>query len=218
MAGCLNMMRATGTVFPEAEIARMLQQLLTALTFIHAHHILHRDLKPSNILIDKNGDLKIADFGVSRIMTETTCNAQTSVGTANYMPPEMCKKRPYTYHSDMWSLGCVLYEMVTLRSAFTGDSLIALAWNVCFENPPVVQGYSRVRFRLLKSLGRNYDDLCKLYWRRNLRQGISRAGCYSHPSWCISKMTCTVPLCRFDLLQTCGRQISPVSSRCRARV
>ncbi|EZG72685.1 protein kinase domain protein, partial [Gregarina niphandrodes] len=153
LSRCLSAMRKANRHFSEEEIKTMLVQLLSALSFIHENRILHRDLKPSNILISKTGDLKVADFGVARILTGLTCAALTSTGTPNYMAPEMCKRKPYSFYSDMWSLGCVLYEIMTLTTAFQGESLIALAWSVCFENPSPIRGrYSRALERILMML------------------------------------------------------------------
>lgn len=145
MAHCLMSMRLTQSRFPESEIVIMLKQLLEALLYIHERFILHRDLKPSNILLTGNGHLKIADFGVSRRLSCTLPKARTSVGTPQYMPPEMMLSRSYTYHSDMWSLGCVLYEMVALRPAFQAENSVNLAFKVCFAHPPRFEtDYSRV--------------------------------------------------------------------------
>eukprot|EP01054_Gregarina_sp_Poly1_P000837 Gregarina_sp_Poly_1__836@NODE_11_length_23386_cov_122_075861_g9_i0_p2_GENE_NODE_11_length_23386_cov_122_075861_g9_i0NODE_11_length_23386_cov_122_075861_g9_i0_p2_ORF_typecomplete_len1414_score170_58Pkinase/PF00069_25/4_1e73Pkinase/PF00069_25/6_4e03Pkinase_Tyr/PF07714_17/1_1e52Kinaselike/PF14531_6/5_1e17Kdo/PF06293_14/1_2e12Pkinase_fungal/PF17667_1/9_5e10RIO1/PF01163_22/4_3e09WaaY/PF06176_11/2_1e07APH/PF01636_23/3_3e06Haspin_kinase/PF12330_8/0_0015YrbLPhoP_reg/PF10707_9/0_0018Seadorna_VP7/PF07387_ len=135
MAALLNNMRATNMRFSEREICEALYQLASAIGFIHSHRILHRDLKPSNILIDRDGRLKIADFGVSKRVDNTAAAAQTSVGTPQYTPPEMVMTQFYTSQCDMWALGCVVHEMMALQPAFQGESVLALAWKICFDAP-----------------------------------------------------------------------------------
>lgn len=66
-------------------------------------------------------------------MTATLALAVTAVGTPQYMSPEMCENKPYTFKSDIWALGCVLYEMATLRNAFEGQSFLGLVWNIAFK-------------------------------------------------------------------------------------
>ncbi|KFG50724.1 NEK kinase, partial [Toxoplasma gondii FOU] len=117
----------------EARAVKWLLQLAEGLRYIHSKRILHRDLKPSNILLDERENVKIGDFGISRVMTTTLALAHTAVGTPQYMSPEMCENKPYTYKSDVWALGCVLFELCALSSAFAGDSFLALVWNIAFK-------------------------------------------------------------------------------------
>lgn len=86
-----------------------------ALEHIHALRILHRDLKTQNIFIGNGGVIKVGDFGIAKVLAGTGDMATTVTGTPYYMAPEICRNQPYTYKSDIWSLGCVLYELCTLR-------------------------------------------------------------------------------------------------------
>jgi len=91
-------------------------QIAGALHYIHGRNILHRDLKTQNILLDRNGVPVLADFGISKVLQQTEgYAANTVVGTPYYLSPEVCMNKPYTFKSDIWALGCVLYEMATLR-------------------------------------------------------------------------------------------------------
>ncbi|PFH37469.1 hypothetical protein BESB_039270 [Besnoitia besnoiti] len=127
----------------ETRARKWLVQLTEGLQYIHSKRILHRDLKPSNILLDEGENVKIGDFGISRVMTTTLALAQTAVGTPQYMSPEMCENKPYTYKSDVWALGCVLFELCSLKNAFDGDSFLALVWNIAFKPvPPLPPHYS----------------------------------------------------------------------------
>ncbi|KAK2645298.1 hypothetical protein Ddye_020493 [Dipteronia dyeriana] len=99
---------------PEPYLAAITKQVLKGLWYLHHEkHIIHRDLKPSNLLINHRGEVKITDFGVSAIMASTSGQANTFVGTYNYMSPERIIGSKYSYKSDIWSLGLVLLECAT---------------------------------------------------------------------------------------------------------
>ena len=84
------------------------------LEYIHGRKVLHRDIKVSNIFLTGNNTVKLGDFGISKVLDATYDQAQTVVGTPYYMSPEVCENKPYTQKSDVWSLGCVLYELCAL--------------------------------------------------------------------------------------------------------
>ena len=102
--------------FTEAEVLDWFVQLVMALHHVHSKKILHRDLKTQNILITKNL-VKLADFGISKVMEGSMSAASTVIGTPYYMSPEVCQNQPYSYKSDVWALGCILYEMCALQQA-----------------------------------------------------------------------------------------------------
>ena len=85
-----------------------------ALRHVHGHQILHRDLKTQNIFISGNL-VKIGDFGIARVMEGSMSAASTVIGTPYYMSPEVCQNKPYAFESDVWALGCILYEMLALQ-------------------------------------------------------------------------------------------------------
>ncbi len=118
-------------------------QIMLGLKYIHRHNILHRDLKTSNIFLQENGDLKIGDFGIARVLDATLQNAETVVGTPYYMSPEICQNHPYSFKSDVWSLGCILYELCTLEHPFKSNNLLNLVYKIVHEDPePIPQQYS----------------------------------------------------------------------------
>jgi serine/threonine protein kinase len=84
--------------------------MLLALLYLHERKILHRDLKTQNIFI-KNGQISLGDFGIAKVLDHTRDFANTCIGTPYYMSPELFKNKPYSYKSDVWALGCVIYEM-----------------------------------------------------------------------------------------------------------
>ena len=98
-------------LIPEPFIATMLGQILGGLHYLHEHKSLHRDVKPGNVLTNSLGEVKISDFGISKIIQETL--ARTFVGTSRYMAPERIKHEIYDTPCDIWGLGMILYEMAT---------------------------------------------------------------------------------------------------------
>jgi len=91
---------------------------------------LHRDLKSQNIFITANGRVKLGDFGIAKVLSKTTDNAKTMVGTPYYLSPEIIENRPYSFKSDIWSLGVLLYEMCSLKPPFDASSLHFLALKI----------------------------------------------------------------------------------------
>jgi NIMA (never in mitosis gene a)-related kinase len=94
-----------------------------ALGHIHSKNILHRDLKPKNIMLTSSDEIKIGDFGISKMLENTFDMAKTATGTPYYLSPEVCLGQKYDHKSDCWMLGCILHELCTLRRPFEGDSL-----------------------------------------------------------------------------------------------
>lgn len=129
--------------FPESQISEWMYQMLSALDYLDSNRVIHRDIKSSNVYITLNGDLKLGDFGIAKLLNFTAEVAQTVVGTPYYMSPEVCENKPYTSKCDIWSLGCLFYEITALKHPFTGNSFLALVMNILKESPqPLSQNYS----------------------------------------------------------------------------
>ncbi|VVC40197.1 Hypothetical protein CINCED_3A017883 [Cinara cedri] len=114
-----------GSGLPEPIIKNYLYQILNALAYCHMHRIIHRDLKPQNLLVNNNGGIKLADFGLARAFSFPLRNYTHEVITLWYRAPEiLLGAKIYTMAVDLWSLGCIFTEMMTLRPLFPGDSEI----------------------------------------------------------------------------------------------
>lgn len=98
-------------------------QICMALKYLHDNHILHRDLKTANIFLTSKNVVKLGDFGISTVLQNTLAYARTVCGTPYYFSPELCRSLPYNNKSDVWSLGVIFYEMLTLQRPFNARSL-----------------------------------------------------------------------------------------------
>lgn len=112
--------------FDEKKTQILTFDLVSALYYLHSHRILHRDLKPQNILLDKNQRAKLCDFGFARNMTICTHVLTSVKGTPLYMSPEVLYSQPYDHLADIWSLGCIIYEVLVGETPFSTNSLVTL--------------------------------------------------------------------------------------------
>ncbi|MDT0344826.1 Stk1 family PASTA domain-containing Ser/Thr kinase [Streptomyces litchfieldiae] len=113
--------------------------VLRALDYAHGHGIVHRDIKPANVMLTDAGQVKVMDFGIARAMGEvgmTMTQTSTVIGTAHYFSPEQARGEKVDTRSDLYSTGCLLYELLTARPPFTGDSPVSVAYQHVSEEPP----------------------------------------------------------------------------------
>ncbi|GLD96432.1 hypothetical protein PINS_up005115 [Pythium insidiosum] len=111
---------------PESEIRAIAIQLLQALHVLHSNRIIHRDMKPQNILIGSKQQIKLADFGFARAISNDTSVLTSIKGTPLYMAPELVQERPYNHTADLWSLGVILYELAVGKPPFYTDRIVTL--------------------------------------------------------------------------------------------
>ncbi|GFR43642.1 hypothetical protein Agub_g4743, partial [Astrephomene gubernaculifera] len=107
-----------GKTLDEPSIWTLFYQVTDGLRYMHQHRIMHRDIKPANVLVGANGALKLGDLGLGRQLSEQTMEAFSKVGTPYYVSPEVVRGAGYDWKSDVWSMGCLLYELACLRSPF----------------------------------------------------------------------------------------------------
>ncbi|XP_049449978.1 serine/threonine-protein kinase Nek5-like isoform X2 [Epinephelus fuscoguttatus] len=144
----INMQR--GVFFTEQQVVDWFIQICLGLKHIHDRKILHRDIKAQNIFLTNGGlKAKLGDFGIARMLNNTMELARTCVGTPYYLSPEICENRPYNNKTDIWSLGCVLYELCTLRHPFEGSSLRQLVSKICRGRYNPVPSHYSYDLRLL---------------------------------------------------------------------
>jgi NIMA (never in mitosis gene a)-related kinase len=126
----------------ERQIWTIFIEMVKALRVLHAKNILHRDLKSANVFLQKDGSAKLGDLNVSKVAKKGLLYTQT--GTPYYASPEVWKDQPYDSKSDIWSLGCVLYEMITLKPPFRAQDMNGLFKRVTKGlYPPVGPEYSK---------------------------------------------------------------------------
>ena len=126
-----------GTIVP-AKALEYTAGVLDALSFSHKHGIIHRDIKPANVMITPSGQVKVMDFGIARAVADTSATmTQTAavIGTAQYLSPEQARGETVDSRSDIYSAGCLLYELLTGRPPFIGDSPVAVAYQHVREQP-----------------------------------------------------------------------------------
>jgi NIMA (never in mitosis gene a)-related kinase len=142
-----------GSRFSENQILDWFTQICLALKHVHDRKILHRDLKSQNIFLTKDNTIKLGDFGIARVLNNTHEKAKTMVGTPYYLSPEIIENMPYSFKSDIWSLGIILYELCCLEPPFNAESLSCLALRIVRGNyNPIGNFYSKELKMLVTSL------------------------------------------------------------------
>ncbi|MFC6201651.1 Stk1 family PASTA domain-containing Ser/Thr kinase [Lactiplantibacillus nangangensis] len=127
---------------PLQQVIDIMEQILSAVATAHAHNIIHRDLKPQNILIDEQGNAKITDFGIAVALSEhTMTQTNTILGSVHYLSPEQARGSMATKQSDIYSLGIILYEMLTGSVPFKGETAVSIALKHFQNEIPSVRDY-----------------------------------------------------------------------------
>src|SRR6202789_3116692 len=132
-----DLLQSDHRLLPERSL-EIIDGVLGALDYSHQSGIVHRDIKPGNVMVTRNGDIKVMDFGIARAMSDTQATmTQTAqvIGTAQYLSPEQARGERVDARSDLYSTGCLMYELLTGRPPFTGDSPVAIAYQHVRENP-----------------------------------------------------------------------------------
>lgn len=119
-----------GDLLPERQVVEWFVQVAMALQYLHERNILHRDLKTQNIFLTKTNIIKVGDLGIARVLENQNDMASTLIGTPYYMSPELLSNKPYNHKSDVWALGCCVYEMSTLKHAFNARDMNSLVYRI----------------------------------------------------------------------------------------
>jgi serine/threonine-protein kinase len=172
------------TVMEADEAARVTEGILDALSYSHRMGIVHRDIKPANVMLTPAGDVKVMDFGIARAIADTAATmtqTQSVIGTAQYLSPEQAQGKQVDARSDLYSAGCLLYELLTGRTPFVGDSPVSVAYQHVGQEPQPPSTYQPglsadldavVLHSLVKDRDGRYQDAAQ--FRSDL--GAARAG------------------------------------------
>jgi serine/threonine-protein kinase len=161
----------TKNLLPVARVIGLLAQVARAIDYAHRQGVVHRDLKPANIIVVKDWQVKVVDFGVARVVSSSRTETGVILGTPSYMSPEQIAGKQVDGRSDLFSLGVVMYELLSGVKPFQGDSLTALMYNIsnCNYrplneiNPRIPKGCQAILGRLLlKGTGRRYRSAAVL--------------------------------------------------------
>ena len=160
----LNKNKKTKYLLKEDLIWNIFLKITIGLATLHKNKILHRDLKTLNIFMTKNLDIKIGDFGVAKILSKSGF-AKTIIGTPYYLSPELCDEKPYNEKSDVWALGCILYELSTYRHPFNAKCQASLVLKILQDKPNSIHKY----------YSENLQKLINLILDKNY---LTRPSCY----------------------------------------
>ncbi|NXP59460.1 NEK4 kinase, partial [Chloropsis cyanopogon] len=142
-----------GKLLPENQVVEWFVQIAMALQYLHEKHILHRDLKTQNIFLTRTNIIKVGDLGIARVLENQYDMASTLIGTPYYMSPELFSNKPYNYKSDVWALGCCVYEMATLKHAFNAKDMNSLAYRIIEGKlPPMPKDYSPQLVEIIQTM------------------------------------------------------------------
>jgi serine/threonine-protein kinase len=129
---------AKGKLLPSSEVIEIVAKVADALDYAHSEGVVHRDIKPANIMRLTDGKIKVADFGIARITSQSKTATGTIMGTPSYMAPEQLAGKKVDGRADLFSLGVTLYELLTGEKPFTGESVATLMFRIANEpHPPI---------------------------------------------------------------------------------
>jgi serine/threonine protein kinase len=122
-------------LFPLPRVMKLMEQVCSALDFAHQHNVVHRDIKPANLMLTADDTVKITDFGTAKILQFGTAQTAHVMGTPSYMSPEQVKGKPVDGRSDIFSLGVILYELMTGEKPFPGQNITTVIYKIINEEP-----------------------------------------------------------------------------------
>lgn len=188
------------------------KQIARALAFAHKHEVVHRDIKPQNIIITQDGLVKVTDFGIARAKSSSLTETGTVMGSVHYLAPEQAQGLPATELSDIYSMGVILFEMVTGNVPFEGDTPVSIAMKHASETPPRPSSLNsslppKLEAIILKAMAKdpfdryqNADELLSDLKRIELGKPVEAAGPSHEKTMVISPKNITIPKKRRRLI------------------
>lgn len=154
-----KLIKSRNEYWPEEVIVDWFVQMCLAVKYIHDRKIVHRDIKPANFFISEGGIIKLGDFGLAQYMLSTDALLMTLIGSPFYLAPELCSGKKYNSKADIWSLGCVLYEMCALKRAYRGHSVREVVEKIIKTQPKKLPSCfsTEIRVLLMLMLNKNPD-------------------------------------------------------------
>jgi len=152
-----------GTLLPPKSVLKTILSVAQALDYAHSQGVIHRDIKPANIMLLKDGQVKVTDFGIARVLTATQTSTGIVLGTPSYMSPEQIAGKRVDGRSDLFSLGVVLYEMLSGKRPFKGDSITNLLYAITNSS-----------YEPLSSVSRTAPPCCEKIVERLLQKGVTK--------------------------------------------
>jgi len=170
-------------------------QACRAFDYAHKRGVIHRDIKPGNVMVNKDGVVKVVDFGIARVLESTKTQTGTLIGTISYMAPEMFHGEHATERSDIWSFGVLLYELMAYQQPFSGQSPAALMQSICLQEPTplrdafsdcpedlaslihrMLQKSAADRVQSMEDLLLGLDPICRRLQAQTVAELITQAG------------------------------------------
>ena len=150
-------------VFPLPRVLRIMEQAGSALDFAHQNSVVHRDIKPANLLVTADDTLKVSDFGTAKILQKGATQTGAILGTPSYMSPEQVKGKPVDGRSDIFSLGVILYELVTGEKPFPGQNVTTVIYKIVNEEPIPPRDidnsvHAGLSYVIMRSLSKDPDE------------------------------------------------------------
>ena len=170
---------ASTPMLPQDLVLRIMDQLLDALSFAHAHGVWHRDVKPANLILTTAGQVKLTDFGIARIADANLTQVSSAIGTPSYMAPEQFKGKGVDHRADLFACGVVLYRLLTGKRPFTGNAEVVM-YKILNEDPPppsvVTNGGRRVAFDAVVARAIAKDIDARYQSAEEMRQALREIG------------------------------------------